>query len=1001
MITDAGDIMKIEVGEVEFQAVEADTKLFELDNASWKLNFKYDNENSKNSVLDRIKSEAEEELKVENCPDDSEKYPVMEITEECIIKDECDNDDAFLGTNAGSVPVRASNQVAMKQQPVVDKKSNLGSFFGHNGDYSARSKYLLIRNMKGHRNQNSKNMHGSSYDRYTCKHCHAKFITKTKLDVHVIRKHPDFVASVSSKILEGNFASHMLKHSEIENNYKFSLCIHCKAKFKSKTALNDHLIKKHPDFIASVSSKIHECTRCAYKTTFTTNFASHMLKHSETENNYKFSICIHCSAKFRGKMELDNHIIKKHPDFIASISSKIHECTQCTYKTTLKSHFVSHMLKHPEAENNKFSICIQCKAKFRSKTELNNHIIKKHPDLIASISSKIYECTHCAYKTTLKSHFVSHMLKHPEAGNNESSMCFHCQAKFRSKRELDNHIIKKHPDFIASVSSKIHECTHCEYKTTIKTSFVSHMLKHPEAGNNASSMCIHCQAKFRSKRELDNHIIKKHPDLIASVSSKIHECTHCAYKTTLKSHLVSHMLKHPETGTIEFSMCIHCQAKFRNTMDLDNHIIKKHPDFIASVSSKIHECTHCEYKTTIKTSFVSHMLKHPEAGNNESSMCIHCQAKFRSKRELDNHIIKKHPDLIASVSSKILEGNFASHMLKHSEIENNYKFSICIHCKEKFRSKMDLSNHVIKKHPDFIASVSSKIHECTHCEYKTTIKTYFVSHMLKHPEAGNNEFSMCIHCQAKFRSKMELNNHIIKKHPEFIASISSKMHECTHCTYKTTLKSHFVSHMMKHPEAGNNYKFSICIHCKAKFRGKTEMNNHIIKKHPDFIASISAKIHECTHCEYKTTIKTCFVSHMLKHPEAGNNEFSMCTHCQEKFRSKMELDNHIIKKHPDFIASISSKMHECTHCTYKTTLKSHFVSHMMKHPEAGNNYKFSICIHCKAKFRGKTEMNNHIIKKHPDFIASVSGEIYECAHCAYKTPFRNKFGRHMLIHSAR
>ncbi|CAH2003605.1 unnamed protein product [Acanthoscelides obtectus] len=880
MITDAGDIMKIEVGEVEFQAVEADTKLFELDNASWKLNFKYDNENSKNSVLDRIKSEAEEELKVENCPDDSEKYPVMEITEECIIKDECDNDDAFLGTNAGSVPVRASNQVAMKQQPVVDKKSNLGSFFGHNGDYSARSKYLLIRNMKGHRNQNSKNMHGSSYDRYTCKHCHAKFITKTKLDVHVIRKHPDFVASVSSKILEGNFASHMLKHSEIENNYKFSLCIHCKAKFKSKTALNDHLIKKHPDFIASVSSKIHECTRCAYKTTFTTNFASHMLKHSETENNYKFSICIHCSAKFRGKMELDNHIIKKHPDFIASISSKIHECTQCTYKTTLKSHFVSHMLKHPEAENNKFSICIQCKAKFRSKTELNNHIIKKHPDLIASISSKIYECTHCAYKTTLKSHFVSHMLKHPEAGNNESSMCFHCQAKFRSKRELDNHIIKKHPDFIASVSSKIHECTHCEYKTTIKTSFVSHMLKHPEAGNNASSMCIHCQAKFRSKRELDNHIIKKHPDLIASVSSKIHECTHCAYKTTLKS-------------------------------------------------------------------------------------------------------------------------NFASHMLKHSEIENNYKFSICIHCKEKFRSKMDLSNHVIKKHPDFIASVSSKIHECTHCEYKTTIKTYFVSHMLKHPEAGNNEFSMCIHCQAKFRSKMELNNHIIKKHPEFIASISSKMHECTHCTYKTTLKSHFVSHMMKHPEAGNNYKFSICIHCKAKFRGKTEMNNHIIKKHPDFIASISAKIHECTHCEYKTTIKTCFVSHMLKHPEAGNNEFSMCTHCQEKFRSKMELDNHIIKKHPDFIASISSKMHECTHCTYKTTLKSHFVSHMMKHPEAGNNYKFSICIHCKAKFRGKTEMNNHIIKKHPDFIASVSGEIYECAHCAYKTPFRNKFGRHMLIHSAR
>ncbi|CAH2009032.1 unnamed protein product [Acanthoscelides obtectus] len=99
---DAGDIMKIEVG---FQAVDTNTKLFEL----------------KHSGLDRtaiclwitkehnyakalIKSGVDEELKVESCLGDNEKYPVMGITEECIIKDECDNDDTLLGTNAEIVP---------------------------------------------------------------------------------------------------------------------------------------------------------------------------------------------------------------------------------------------------------------------------------------------------------------------------------------------------------------------------------------------------------------------------------------------------------------------------------------------------------------------------------------------------------------------------------------------------------------------------------------------------------------------------------------------------------------------------------------------------------------------------------------------------------------------------------------------------------------------------------------------------------------------------------
>ncbi|CAH1993898.1 unnamed protein product [Acanthoscelides obtectus] len=267
---DAGDIMKIEVG---FQAVEADTKLFEVDNVSWKLHFKCnDNENIKHSVVERtaiclwitkehnyakawIKSEADDELKVESWVDDSGKYPVVEISEEFIIKSECNNDDTLLSTNAGTVPnrssseysddnrqnftptevdgkireltvktermdteilknmeyssqntdthhfdekakavlpfKRASNQDWMKQHPVVDKKTISESFFCHNCNYSARSKYLLISHMKEH---NMCMCMSISSTIHKCSYCKYKTIHNSRPGKYML-KHPEYTCA--------------------------------------------------------------------------------------------------------------------------------------------------------------------------------------------------------------------------------------------------------------------------------------------------------------------------------------------------------------------------------------------------------------------------------------------------------------------------------------------------------------------------------------------------------------------------------------------------------------------------------------------------------------------------------------------------------------------------------------------------------------------------------------------------------------------------------------
>nr|CAI5830825.1 unnamed protein product [Callosobruchus analis] len=896
-----------------------------------------------------------------------------------------------------------------------------------------------------------------------CGHCNITFKSKQTLDDHTIRTHPDFIASVSGKIhectyctykttvMKSNLARHMLKHPELADSDNLSRCIHCKATYKSKTNLDDHTLKQHPDFIATVSSKLHKCTYCTYQTTIKFRLTQHLNKHAKTKlSSYNLSMCVHCNATYKSKRKLDEHVVRKHPNYIASISRKMHECIYCTYKSTMSSSFAKHMLKHPETMNehmlihteraNKFNICVHCNAKFKSKASVDDHTIREHPDLIATISSKIHECRYCTYKTTKKSHWTQHlMLTHLETGNNyKFNICVHCNAKFKRKASLDDHTLRKHPDFMASVSCKVYECAHCTYKTVMKATLVRHMVKHPEKALNYNfSICVHCNAAYNSKPKLDEHIVRKHPNSIASITSKMYECIYCTYKSTLRSSFAKHMLKHSETvNNYKFKICVHCNLKYKHKFSLDDHTLRKHPDLIATISSKIHECTYCNVRYKSKQKLDNHIIsKHPNSMASISSKIHECKlctsdldrhmlkhsksagsynlsnAKHRSKQSLDEHVIRKHPNFISSITSKLhqctyctykstLRTSFAKHMLKHPETVNNYKFQICVYCNAKHKSKRSLDEHVIRQHPNFISSITSKLHQCTYCTYKSTLRNSFAKHMLKHPEAVNNyKFQICVHCNAQLKGKRSLDEHVIRKHPDSVASITSKMYECTYCTYKSTQSTYFAKHMLKHPEAANNYKFQICVHCNLKHKSKRSLDEHVIRKHPDSVASITSKIHECTYCTYKSTLRNSFAKHTLKHPETANNyKFQICVHCNAKHKSKRSLDEHVIRKHPNSVASITSKIHECTYCTYKSTVSTSLAKHMLKHPEAVNNCKFQICVHCNAKFKNKISLDNHTIRYHPNFVAAVTSKVHECPCCTYKTTLKGNLHKHMLIH---
>nr|CAH7729047.1 unnamed protein product [Callosobruchus chinensis] len=559
---------------------------------------------------------------------DSKDFQVAEITEECSVKSESES-------SMNATPDIASTSMAKckfqrKQLQVKYKKTGSNIFSCYNCNHIAYSKRDLIRHLKMHSNEKS----GRFSTLETCVQCHAKFKSKAALHHHNIQTKHD----IDIDFLEPTLT---------DLDTTLSTCIHCNATFKSKVSLDDHIIRKHPDFITSVTRKIFECAECYYKTSIKNNFKNHMSVHGF---NYRLDPCSHCNATFKSKVSLDDHILKKHPEFVTSITRKIYKCSKCVYQTTVKNHFNDHMSVHPETATG--CICMYCNASLKSKRALDDHMVRKH--LAAPAGRKIFECRECSYRTIQKSYLANHMLTHFKTFSTyKLSTCAHCQATFKSTRGLDDHVVKNHPNFITSVARKIHECSKCGYKTILKFDYDKHNATlHPETPSpHKRRECLHCDSSFTSRMALDNHVVKKHPDFITSVTSKLYECTECHYKTTMKHDFNRHTSMHQGTTPSYSVTCAHCNVKLKSKRALDDHVIRKHPDFVTSVSRKIHECSMCSYKTLHKSSFDKHMTTHTETTSSAGiSRCIHCDTI-----SLDDNVTEKNSDLLTSDTKKVYE----------------------------------------------------------------------------------------------------------------------------------------------------------------------------------------------------------------------------------------------------------------------------------------------------------------------------------------------------------
>ncbi|VEN41692.1 unnamed protein product [Callosobruchus maculatus] len=650
-------------------------------------------------------------------------------------------------------------------------------------------------------------------------------------------------AARCKKSLEKHIAARNCRLKTSIPAYKH-VCSQCNRAFARKENLDNHVIRIHSELPTTHSRKLYVCSICNYKTVKKSNYDRHTSAHSSDRQVFS---CNYCSAAFTTKHNLNNHIMRKHPN---TTSDTVHKCSDCTYKTVKRNMLNKHiMLVHPDvASGSSFNKCTDCDATFKWRYKLDDHKLKKHPGSITSVTHELHECPECTYKTVRKSLFDRHiMLVHPDSASS-TNKCLYCDAKFKWAFNLDDHIVRKHPDHISSVNRKIYKCSECTYKTLMKGLLDSHIAA---MNHDDISKCEHCTATFQKKHTLDNHIVNKHPDFIASVKRKIYQCPSCTYKTIAPRALKRHLLVHSSASSKLSISCVHCKATFCDYTTLDNHMLKEHPKHMSSVTGTLHECPQSPYKTIKKSNLVSHKSIHPDTPSMSVS-CIHCTSTFTRKSSLDDHILKKHPTHKASVTSIVHEcsqctyksvkkGNLNAHIRSiHPDASSSARLNACKHCNAAFKKKVSLDGHIIKHHPDLVSSVTSNVYQCTICPYKTTLKTLLDCHLLVHLQTTSRR-KTCTECHAIFGDKRSLDSHIIKNHPNAVGSVTRKVYQCSQCEYKTVRKCRLDEHATSVHNNGSSSrsKPNVCIHCNASFKRSLSLDHHIIRQHPDVIASVT------------------------------------------------------------------------------------------------------------------------------------------------------------------
>ncbi|XP_057669008.1 zinc finger Y-chromosomal protein-like [Diorhabda carinulata] len=172
---------------------------------------------------------------------------------------------------------------------------------------------------------------------FTCKYCECDLTSKEYLNYHerycklrMERKHKSD------------------EDVKVDKVYK---CTYCEYSSKFSGNLKKHISGKHE----KQNKGMFNCKICGYKSYWKSSLQQHFKIHEES----KFG-CVKCNIMYSQKQNLYEHYIQKHPEKYAKVTSRIHQCNYCTFRTVCKSKLHQHKclnIFEKQKQNNKKVSC--------------------------------------------------------------------------------------------------------------------------------------------------------------------------------------------------------------------------------------------------------------------------------------------------------------------------------------------------------------------------------------------------------------------------------------------------------------------------------------------------------------------------------------------------------------------------------------------------------------------------------------------------------------------